>query len=157
MRTDEQRRSVAGRGPRAILTAAAVVTLAGCSAEETDQPTTPALEPLTELTEPAATRPATSVQPQSAPPTTDPNDEFVERCVEHILFTSYIGDAESQARWDAAGYDKDRLRADCATLAATDPAARSALEQKMDDLDAFFAAAAAEEARRERSSTESTP
>jgi hypothetical protein len=151
MRTDERRRAAAVRGPRAILTAAAVVTfLAGCAADDTDQQAAPVLDALTEPTEPAATRLAAPVTSQPAPPTTDPDDEFIERCVEHILFTSYIGDAESQARWDAAGYDKARLRADCATLAETDPAARSTLEQKMDDLDAFFAAAAAEEARQER-------
>lgn len=150
MRTDEQRGAAAVRGSRAILTAAAVVTLAGCAANDTDRRAAPGLEALTELTEPAATRSAASVTSQPAPPTTDPDDEFVERCVEHILFTSYIGDAESQARWDAAGYDKARLRDDCAMLAETDAAARSTLEQKMDALDAFFAAAAAEEAGQER-------
>jgi hypothetical protein len=151
MRTEEQRGAAAARGPRAILTAAAVVTvLAGCAANDADQQAAPGLVTLKERTESTATGPAAPVGPQPAPPTADPNDEFIERCVEHILFTSYIGDAESQARWDAAGYDKARLRADCGTLAETDPAARSALAQKMDDLDAFLAAAAAEEARQER-------
>jgi hypothetical protein len=145
MRTDERRGAAAARCSRAIFTTAAVVTLAGCAANLADQQAAASMEALTELTEPVPTRSAASVAPQPVPPTTEPDDAFVERCVEHILFTSYIGDAASQARWEAAGYDKSRLRENCAMLAEADAAARSTFEQEMDALDAFFAAAAAAE------------
>ena len=139
---DENRGAcVATGGPRAFFGAVVtVILLASCTADNPEQASTP----------PPDTIRATAVTTQPTTSTTKPVDEFIDLCVDYILLSSYLGDEESRVRWDGAGQDKSQLRAGCQTIAETEPATRSTLEQRMEDLDAFFVATEAEEKRQER-------
>lgn len=119
-----------------------VVLLASCAADGAEEASTSPPETIGTTTTTTTTQPTTS--------TTNPHDEFTDLCVDYILLSSYLGDEESRARWDAAEQDKSELRAGCRTIAETEPATQAALEQRSVDLNAFFAAAEAEEKRQER-------
>jgi hypothetical protein len=70
--------------------------------------------------------------------------------VDYVQLSAFLGDAESQMRWEAAAQDKAQLASDCQVIAETEPATRTRIESSKSDLDAFFAAAEAEEKRLER-------
>lgn len=134
---------LATRKPRGFFSAVVtVVLLASCTADATEQASIPTSPPDTIRAIPVTTQPPTS--------TTNPNDEFIDLCVDYVLLSVYLGDEESKARWDGAGQDKSQLRTGCQTIVETEPTTRSTLEQRMEDLDAFLAAAEAEEKRQER-------
>ena len=80
----------ATRRPRAFFSAAvAVMLLASCTAEGTERASTPTPPPDTIRAMLATTQPPAS--------TTNPNDEFIDLCVDYILLSSYLGDEESKS------------------------------------------------------------
>ena len=133
---------ILGRWFAGLVAIAVTAALGGCGFEEAG-PGNPSPKP--PVTTPAPSAPQ---EPSTPPPPV--HDEFVALCVDYTLFSAYLGDAESAARWNQAEQDEAKLRVDCETIAEEGLATRAGLEQSKAELDAFFAPAEAEEKRQAR-------
>lgn len=82
-----------------------------------------------------------TVPPSSSAPPID--GQFVNDCVEHVMFMAYTGDTEALARWTRLEQSEPALRGECEQI-GSNPEQKQIVQDEINRLEAFFEAADAE-------------